>query len=84
MSKKGAAYHRNVAEGFIPKLEARGYSNIDILGGGRLSLDTMNKKIIIFGFSYGFGLADHSLTKRVIMSDMTFQTFDISWSNDGY
>jgi len=84
VSKKGAAYHRNVAEGFVSKLEAHGYSNIHILGGGRISLDSLNTKISIFGFSYGFGLADHSLSQRVIQSDARFQTFDINWSNDGY
>lgn len=84
VSKRGAAYHRNVAEDFVSKLEVHGYSNINILGGGRLLLDNLNTKISIFGFSYGFGLADHSLSQRVIESDSRFQTYDISWSNDGY
>ena len=84
VSKRGAAYHRNVAEVYVQKLEANGYSNINILGGGRISLDAVNAKISIFGFSYGFGLADHQLSKQVIETDSRYHTYDVSWSNEGY
>ena len=34
-SKRGAHYHRNAAEAVIERLEANGYTNINVLGGGR-------------------------------------------------
>ena len=34
--------------------------------------------------SYGFGLADHSISQEEIERDGRFQGYDISWTNDGY
>jgi phosphohistidine phosphatase len=84
VSRRGAPYHQNVAEGFVQQLEAKGYSNIDIQGGGRILLDSPNAQCHIYGFSYGFGLADHALSKKLIESDSKFHNFNITWSNDGY
>jgi len=84
VSKKGASYHRNAAEPFVCMLESSGYTNIDVTGGGRILLDSDKKHISIFGYSYGFGLADHALSKSVIEKDERFIGYDITWSNDGY
>jgi hypothetical protein len=55
-SKRGASYHMNCAEPMVEALERSGYSSINVSGGGRIFLDEDNKKISIFGYSYGFGL----------------------------
>jgi phosphohistidine phosphatase len=47
-------------------------------------LDNENKKISIFGFSYGFGRADHSISKNAIESNETYEDYEVTWSNDGY
>lgn len=83
-SKRGAAYHRNAAEPLVERLQSNGYRNIHVMGGGRLHLNSEDKKIHIFGFSYGFGLADHAISKRVIEQDERFQDYEITWSNEGY
>jgi phosphohistidine phosphatase len=83
-SRKGAAYHRNAAEPMIEKLEQAGYTNIDVTGGGRLSLDSNTKEIYIYGFSYGFGLADHAISQRTILKDSRYTTYDVTFSNEGY
>lgn len=83
-SKRGAYYHRNAAEVVIDRLEASGYTNINVLGGGRIFLDEKNKKISIFGFSYGFGRADHMISQNVIEADERYKDYDVTWSNDGY
>lgn len=83
-SKRGAAYHRNVAEPYVEKLQSSGYRNIHVAGGGRLYFNPQDKKIRIFGFSYGFGLADHATSKQVIEQDDRFKDYDITWSNEGY
>ena len=77
-------YHRNVAENFVPSLEQTGYSSIRILGGGRIALDDAKKTISIYGYSYGFGLADHALSKSVVQRDDRYKDFKITWSNEGY
>ncbi len=83
-SKHGAHYHRNAAEPMVNRLEESGYTNIRVLGGGRISLDENDRKISIFGYSYGFGRADHSISKTIIDSDERYKNYEVTWSNDGY
>ena len=83
-SKKGASYHRNVAEFLLPQLESSGYSEIRILGGGRILRDDEEKKVHIFGYSYGFGRADHVVAKEVVEKSGMFEGYAVTWSNQGY
>lgn len=50
-SKKGAHYHRNAAEPFVDLLQERGYKNIQVLGGGRISMNEKERTIDVFGYS---------------------------------
>jgi len=86
VSRKGAAYHRDAAEPFVALLEEHGrYQSIDITGGGRINYDPTTKQIDVYGYSYGFGLADHALSKSIIESDPRFnKDYKVTWSNDGY
>ena len=83
-SKRGADYHRNVAEHFIPALQTAGYHDIRITGGGRILRDSTKKLINIYGYSYGFGMADHSLAVEVVEASGLFHGYTLNWSNDGY
>ena len=84
VSKRNAAYHRNVAEPFVELLERNGYRAINIKGGGRIALDTVTKSISIYGYSYGFGLADHALSKSIVDKDPNWEGYEVTWSNEGY
>jgi phosphohistidine phosphatase len=84
VSKKNANYHRNAAEPMVAALERSGYKSISILGGGRIALDKDKKTISIYGYSYGFGLADHALSKSIIEMDPDWKEYTITWSNEGY
>jgi phosphohistidine phosphatase len=84
VSRRGAAYHKDAAEPVVEALERSGYTSIAILGGGRIRLDKDNATISIYGYSYGFGLADHELSKSIIQKDPRYESFEITWSNDGY
>jgi hypothetical protein len=69
-SKRGAHYHCNAAKPwFVYRLDHSGYKSIDVKGGGRTALDSANQTIAVYGYSYVFGLADHALSKAVILSD---------------
>lgn len=85
-SRKNANYHRDSAEPMIEQLEqaAGSYSDIAITGGGRIALNTPAKTIAIFGFSYGFGLADHAMARRVVLEDDRYHDFDVTISDEGY
>ena len=84
ISSHGAPYHRNVAEPFVERLENKGYQNIKVTGGGRIFRDSDNKKISIFGFSYGFGQAKHEESKAEVENDTRFSDYDVTYSYDGY
>lgn len=83
-SKRGAKYHVNVAEYLVPQLENSGYTDIQVKGGGRILRNDEDKKIHIFGYSYGFGIADHATAKEVVERCAKYEGYDITWSNDGY
>jgi phosphohistidine phosphatase len=83
-SRRGAEYHQNAAEPFVEALERNNYTSIRITGGGRIALDNDKKTCSIYGYSYGFGLADHALSKAVVESDSRYLDFDITCSNEGY
>jgi len=83
-SKRGAHYHRDAAEAFIAELEEGGFCDIRVTGGGRIRLDRDKKMISIFGYSYGFGLADHSISRKVVLEDARYKDFNVTISNDGY
>ena len=94
-SRRGAQYHRDVADVLIPMLESSGYSNIRITGGGRISRDDgealydekftgigsnkETRKIHIFGYSYGFGQADHALAKQAVDESGAFDGYTVTW-----
>jgi phosphohistidine phosphatase len=84
VSRNNAAYHRNAAEPFIAKLKRAGYYDIEVTGGGRVAMDEARKKISIFGFSYGFGKANHQLSADIVRKDERYQYYDVDWSDDGY
>jgi phosphohistidine phosphatase len=84
VSSKYAKYHQNAAEPMVNSLERAGYGEIDVLGGGRINLNSSSKKISIYGFSYGFGMADHLISKKVVQSDPRYKDYEIETSNEGY
>lgn len=84
VSSRYAEYHKDAAELMVAALERDGHNKIEILGGGRITLDSKKKSIAIFGFSYGFGLADHAISKKVVEADKKYMDFNITTSDEGY
>ena len=83
-SRHNAPYHRNAAEPYIQRLQQNGYTDIRVTGGGRITFHEEEKKIFIYGYSYGFGLADHAKSKEVILGQEKYKGYNVTWSNDGY
>jgi phosphohistidine phosphatase len=78
-SRRHAKYHVNVAEEFVPQLECYGYTSIRVVGGGRILRNDIEKKIHIFGYSYGFGKADHAMAKEVVRQSGNYRGYEITW-----
>ena len=57
-----AEYHKDAAQPTAYELQGAGLE-VTITGGGRVKLDSDEKTIHVYGFSYGFGKADHSITQ---------------------
>lgn len=55
----------------------------ECVGGGRIRHDPSVKSIFIYGYSQGFGTADHTITEKLIKEKFSDYT-DIQWSNEGY
>ena len=78
-SRRNAKYHVNVAEYIVPQLESRGYRSIRVVGGGRILRNDQDKKIHIFGYSYGFGKADHEVAKEVVEQSVSYKGYQVTW-----
>jgi phosphohistidine phosphatase len=53
-----------------------------VTGGGRIKKDDGSKDILVYGHSYGFGRANHSISADLIRK--AYPDFKVEWSNDGY
>ena len=78
-SRRSASYHRNVAEELVPRLKDAGYRDIRVKGGGRILRDDDSRKVHIFGYSYGFGRADHALAKDVVENSVSYSGYTVTW-----
>lgn len=78
-SRRNAKYHVNVAEEIVPQLENHGYRNIRVAGGGRILRNDTEKKIHIFGYSYGFGKADHAVAKEAVEKSVHYRGYEVTW-----
>jgi phosphohistidine phosphatase len=78
-----AEYHRDAARETVMALSEAGLV-CNVTGGGRIACDQDQKTVKIYGFSYGYGLADHSISQAAIEADASFQGFSVTRSNEGY
>ena len=78
---KWAEYHADIYEKVEVDMHKKGVS-CSCVGGGRIDHDSDNKRIIVYGYSVGFGRADHSKTVQILLKK--YPEYDITFSNDGY
>jgi phosphohistidine phosphatase len=57
--------------------------SVKVLGGGRIEHVAEKKKIYVYGFSQGYGPANHEKTLEILKKYYVDYT-DMTWSNDGY
>ncbi|XP_063912554.1 14 kDa phosphohistidine phosphatase-like [Zophobas morio] len=76
-----ARYHVEAAQALVDFFLEKGI-NHKVTGGGRISYNASEKVIKIYGYSYSFGRADHSITSE--LCNKAFPQHIISWSNEGY
>ncbi|XP_014223608.1 14 kDa phosphohistidine phosphatase-like [Trichogramma pretiosum] len=52
------------------------------VGGGRIQHDAETKKIKVYGYSQGFGKADHEISTNLLKKK--YSDYTITWSDEGY
>ncbi|KAJ0182802.1 hypothetical protein K1T71_002171 [Dendrolimus kikuchii] len=72
-------YHSDIFDEVQGKLHPL---DCEPLGGGRISHDSENKKIHIYGYSQGYGKADHEVAAKLIKE--TYPSYAITVSDEGY
>ena len=77
-----AEYHADVYDIEDERLRAKGLDG-QCLGGGRIFHDPSKKFIRVYGYSVGFGRADHTKTVAVLRNKYG-PDYKIEWSNEGY
>ncbi|CAD0248517.1 unnamed protein product [Spodoptera exigua] len=76
---KRCNYHSDIYDEVQDRLQPL---DCEPLGGGRISHDPENKKIHIYGYSQGYGKADHEITAKLIKK--AYPGYSITVSDEGY
>ncbi|XP_047483492.1 14 kDa phosphohistidine phosphatase-like isoform X1 [Penaeus chinensis] len=77
-----AGFHADVYDKVVPGIEAKGL-DCECVGGGRILHEPDNKSIEVFGYSQGYGKADHSVSVELLKKKYPDYA-KITFSNDGY
>lgn len=79
---KSCPYHVDILETVEPSIHKL-KCKAKCVGGGRILHKPEVRSIFIFGYSQGFGLADHKISHKLMKEKYPDYT-DIQWSNEGY
>ncbi|XP_037923724.1 sex-regulated protein janus-A-like isoform X2 [Hermetia illucens] len=76
-----AQWHSDIYDEVRSSVEGLGLDT-ECLGGGRIEHRPDNKKIKVYGYSQGFGKADHAKTRDILKTK--YGNYDIEISDGGY
>jgi len=74
-------YHGDIYDMVRPGIEKNGL-DCECVGGGRILHDAEKKAIQVFGYSQGFGKADHTISVGIL--EKKYTDYKITWSDEGY
>ncbi|XP_033850886.3 14 kDa phosphohistidine phosphatase isoform X2 [Acipenser ruthenus] len=77
-----AEYHADIYDKVAADLEKGGSLDCECIGGGRINHNSQQKKIHVYGYSMGFGRANHSVSTEKLKS--RYPDYEISWADEGY
>ena len=76
-----AEYHADIYDKVDEYLGGEGL-DCECLGGGRITHNREEKYIKVFGYSVGFGKANHQKTVDILKRH--YDEYTIEWSDEGY
>lgn len=74
-------FHADIYDEVYERVHPLGLET-ECVGGGRILHEAGKKHITVFGYSQGYGRADHSKSVEVLKKH--FRDYEIDWNNDGY
>ncbi|XP_036385393.1 14 kDa phosphohistidine phosphatase [Megalops cyprinoides] len=77
-----AEYHADIYDRVAAELEKGGGLDCECLGGGRIKHDSQAKKIHVYGYSMGFGRANHSVATEKLKA--RYPDYEVTWADEGY
>ncbi|KAG7279270.1 hypothetical protein CRUP_033206 [Coryphaenoides rupestris] len=77
-----AEYHADIYDKISGQLEKGGVLDCECVGGGRIKHNPAAKKIHIYGYSMGFGRANHSVSMEKLK--IRYPEYEVTWDNEGY
>ncbi|XP_068695019.1 14 kDa phosphohistidine phosphatase-like isoform X2 [Montipora foliosa] len=77
-----AGYRADIYDGIEEEIRQMGLKS-DCVGGGRIQHDNAESKIFVYGYSMGYGQADHSITVEKLKKAYPHYA-SITFSNEGY
>jgi phosphohistidine phosphatase len=78
-----AGYHADLVEECEGQIFDNNLNlNVECVGGGRIRHEPERKFIYVYGYSVGFGQANHATTCDLLKTH--YHDYTIEWSNDGY
>ncbi|XP_068969982.1 14 kDa phosphohistidine phosphatase-like [Bombus flavifrons] len=77
-----AQWHSNIFNEVADRVDSIHYLSCKCHGGGRIEHDPDEKTIKVYGYSQGFGKADHEVTVGLLKKK--YPDYTITWSDDGY
>ncbi|XP_041916020.1 14 kDa phosphohistidine phosphatase [Alosa pseudoharengus] len=77
-----AEYHADIYDKVSGELERAGGVDCECLGGGRIKHDSQAKKIHVYGYSMGFGRANHSVSTEKLQA--RYPDYEVTWADEGY
>uniref|UniRef100_A0A3Q2QTG3 14 kDa phosphohistidine phosphatase n=1 Tax=Fundulus heteroclitus TaxID=8078 RepID=A0A3Q2QTG3_FUNHE len=64
------------------ELEGGGLLDCECIGGGRIKHEPDVKKIHVYGYSIGYGRANHAVTTEKLKDQ--YPDYQVTWDNEGY
>ncbi|XP_078606475.1 14 kDa phosphohistidine phosphatase-like isoform X1 [Branchiostoma floridae x Branchiostoma japonicum] len=77
-----AEFHADIYDRVAPGIEALGF-DCECIGGGRIQHSSSQRTILVYGYSMGFGQADHSITVEKLKKKFPDYS-SITFNNEGY
>ncbi|XP_059214234.1 14 kDa phosphohistidine phosphatase [Centropristis striata] len=77
-----AEFHADIYDKVSEELEKGGQLDCECVGGGRIKHDAEAKKLHVYGYSIGFGRANHAVTTEKLKEQ--YPDYEVTWDNEGY